>query len=126
MLIAWNGLRKTGVDPAQALLNLDRSWYAAVGGIRGFADPSRKISYLNADVENLGIDGSCLSSLSEEDFREELGVTSKIMLKKIMACTSRIISGIGNGFKNYDDYLKANKLAMTFKAGSLIKTIQPK
>ena len=32
--------------------------------------------------------------------------------------------GIGNGFHSFDEYLKSNKLSMTYKPGSLIKTIQ--
>ena len=44
-----------------------------------------RISFAN--IENLGIDGSCLHTLTEDDFRDELGITSKIMLKKIMICT---------------------------------------
>lgn len=52
--------------------------------------------------ENLGIDGSCLSTLTEEDFREELGISSKIMMKKIMACKFVNNVGIGNGFHNFD------------------------
>jgi hypothetical protein len=47
---------------------------------------SDKFSKWFNDIETIGIDGSCLHSLTEDDLREELGVSSKIMLKKMMAC----------------------------------------
>jgi hypothetical protein len=53
-----------------------------------FANPIIKIQYICHEIGIIGIDGSCLHSLSEDDLREELGVSSKIMLRKIMACTS--------------------------------------
>lgn len=37
------------------------------------------------------IDGSILGELSEDDFRSELGIESKILLKKIMTCISILI-----------------------------------
>lgn len=54
------------------------------------------------NIENLGIDGSILHSLTEDDFREELGVGSKIMLKKIMACNLCTNIGVQTGFNNFD------------------------
>jgi hypothetical protein len=61
-----------------------------------------KFSMLNHNVEIIGIDGSCLHSLTEDDLREELGVSSKIMLKKMMACTCCCIIGVQTGFANFD------------------------
>jgi hypothetical protein len=58
-----------------------------VVALLGFAGPVLKIQYLSGELELIGIDGSCLHSISESDLREELGVSSKIMIKKIMACT---------------------------------------
>jgi hypothetical protein len=40
----------------------------------------------NLIIESLGIDGSILHSLTEDDLKDELGVSSKIMIKKMMAC----------------------------------------
>ena len=71
------------------------------------------------NIENLGIDGSILHSLTEDDFRDELGVSSKIMLKKIMACKFWTYIGVQSGFYNFDEYLKNNnKLNFTIKSVS--------
>jgi hypothetical protein len=54
-------------------------------GLSNFVKKFRNYSYKKGDAS---IDGSILGELSEEDFRAELGIESKILLKKIMTCTS--------------------------------------
>lgn len=74
-------------------------------------------------IENVGVDGSCLHSLTEDDFKEELGVTSKIMLKKIMTCNCLFSVGVQTGFNNFDEHLKnSNKLNFTIKSMSPLKS----
>ncbi|CAD8120565.1 unnamed protein product [Paramecium sonneborni] len=48
------------------------------------------------------IDGSVLEDLTEKDLEEELGVTQRILKKKLL-------NWVNNGFKEYSDYLKQLK-----------------
>ena len=52
--------------------------------------------------ENAAIDGSCLSCLSEEDLRDELGIKSMITIKKLSTCNNNSHAGIKQGIKEYD------------------------
>ena len=51
-------------------------------------------------MENLGkhsIDGSILELLEDKDLEEELGITQKIVKKKLMNCFYLLYLGLTNG-----------------------------
>lgn len=54
----------------------------------------------------MAIDGSNLKSLNENDLKE-LHITSRIIIKKLLSCTSTLMQGIPIGLESFDDYLNS-------------------
>lgn len=86
-----NGFPNSCWANPQTFNNLDSCRYSEVGSIYRAWSSLLEVRYLALYIESLGIDGSCLHSLTEDDFRVELGVSSKIMLRKIMTCTGVVM-----------------------------------
>ena len=51
-----------------------------------------------------------MSSLTEEDLREELGIKSGITVKKIMSCKQYYNQGITKGLGEYEEFLKVYQM----------------
>jgi hypothetical protein len=49
--------------------------------------PAGQVRYCLPHIEQSSVDGSILDCLSENDLIDELGISSKIIVKKLMNCT---------------------------------------
>ena len=62
--------------------------------------------YFFFNSENAGIDGSCIHLIDEEILKEELGVMSPIIRKKLL-------NWINYGLKGFDSYLEGMEKAIS-------------